>query len=197
MPCRFSGGKHKHMIKMQKNVHDTARWLSPQGVARNDNGCQLLDDNHQGWGGWRTIWCGIGHEQFGVVCKQLLRQSKPSGHHPCRPISLEATSFTSDFGPGGKECNDESKESVRYHDAGTAWFCSRGQVLLCSPDIDPGWGTSVTPEDKGDEDNGSITVTTKNRHSFSVMGSVGRLVTNTLLWSQEQGRCCGRSLHFG
>ena len=72
------------------------------------------------------------------------------------------------------------------------------QAFLYIPDIDPGRGTSEAPGDKGDEDNrNTITVTTKSKHSLSVVGYMGKPVTNTLILSQGRGRCCGRSLQFG
>lgn len=71
------------------------------------------------------------------------------------------------------------------------------QAFLYIPDIDPGRGTSEAPGDKGDEDNrNTITVTTKSKHSLSVVGYMGKPVTNTLTLSQGRGRCCGWSLQF-
>ena len=130
MRCRFSGGKHQHMIEMQKNVHDVACWLSPQGVARNRKGCQLLADNHPGWGEQGTIWCGSCCKQLDVVCKQHLRQSKPPDHHWSRLISSEVTSFALNFSPGGRECNSEWKGERKV--SGTD--CYVGRAWLCFPD---------------------------------------------------------------
>ena len=55
---------------------------------------------------------------------------------------------------------------------------------------------SEAPGDKSDEDNRNIiTVTIKSKHLLSVVGSVGKPVTNTVILLQGWGGCC--DIHFG
>ena len=58
-------------------------------------------------------------------------------------------------------------------------------MFLYISDIYPGRGMSEAPGDKSDEDNRNIiTVTIKSKHLLSVVGSVGKPVTNTVILLQ-------------
>lgn len=64
-------------------------------------------------------------------------------------------------------------------------LASQDKVFLYISDIYPGGGMSEAPGDKSDEDNRNIiTVTIKSKHLLSVVGSVGKPVTNTVILLQ-------------
>lgn len=93
---------------MQEKIHGLPCWLSPQGVAGSPDGLWVLPDNltGQGWGQSHLI--RDPRKQFGVVCKQLLKWSKPATslwkRHLSPPTSVPAGRKTAMSPRDGGKC---------------------------------------------------------------------------------------------